>query len=455
LRIPPKDAQLYIKALVRRHLTLQQNSMPACALLSVPDDVLCSLAIPDCRVLLMARTCKRLRTALTARASPVHITVRKQVLKDARLAKRFTSGMHQMQALFRIRHFECIARFSAPRCVELKLCEFEDLTFLHLRHFKMHNNQLRDMHLANVLHMLTFSHDLRTFEFTQQSLLARHAPALAYTVSRFPLLEVLDIANNFLIFETLGTILDNVQSSTLSTLKLSSNSCEGTRQMVQLCRVIHTNCNCLRVLELSCLRLRSTAVDCLVGALRTCELLESLDLSRNHLPSLCLVAILEGTSGCRHLHSFNWSGNWLGSAGTLFLANHIAQSDAWKRSMRALRLRNCDIYNNVQQLTLALADCRSLHTLDISGNAVLAHEVVALLQHMRIRSLDISNNHISDSGMRALLRLAMQSNMLHELHVDGNHITTHSLRLLRKMKRTRGMKITLPAVLCFCNVCEA
>jgi Leucine-rich repeat (LRR) protein len=109
----------------------------------------------------------------------------------------------------------------------------------------------------------------------------------------------------------------------------------------------------------------------------------------------------------------------------------------------------------VQQLTLALADCRSLHTLDISGNAVLAHEVVALLQHMRIRSLDISNNHISDSGMRALLRLAMQSNMLHELHVDGNHITTHSLRLLRKMKRTRGMKITLPAVLCFCNVCEA
>jgi hypothetical protein len=162
--------------------------MSTCALLGLPEDVLCSLAIPDCRVLLMARTCKRMHAALTARASPVHITVRKQVLKDARLAKLFASGMLEMQALFQIRHFECIARFSAARCVELNLCDFEDLTFLHLRHFKMHNNQLREMHLANLLHMLTFSHDLRTFEFTQQSLLARHAPALAYAISRFPLL---------------------------------------------------------------------------------------------------------------------------------------------------------------------------------------------------------------------------------------------------------------------------
>jgi len=433
---------------------VEQKRMSTCALLGLPEDVLCSLAIPDCRVLLMARTCKRMHAALTARASPVHIAVRKQVLKDARLAKLFTSGMHEMQALFRIRHFECIARFSAARCVELNLCDFEDLTFLHLRHFKMHNNQLREMHLANLLHMLTFSHDLRTFEFTQQSLLARHAPALAYAISRFPLLEVFNVENNFLIFDTLGTVLDNLQSSTLSTLKLSSNSCEGKRQMFQLCRVIYSNSNCLRVLELSCLRLRSAAVLSLVCAIRTCQQLETLDLSRNHLHGEILLEVLDGTTHCPRLQSFNWSGNTLGSAGTFFLANHIANNAAWQSTMQALRLRSCDIFHNMVHLTQALSLCMRLQTLDIAGNAVLAHEVVALLQHMRIRSLDISNNHISDFGMRALLRLAMHSNMLHELHVDGNHLTPYSLRLLRAMKRTRGMKIKLPKELCFCNTCD-
>ncbi len=52
--------------------------MSQCALLSLPEDVLCSQVIPDCRVLLMARTCRSMRRALTARCSPVHVTVRKQ-----------------------------------------------------------------------------------------------------------------------------------------------------------------------------------------------------------------------------------------------------------------------------------------------------------------------------------------------------------------------------------------
>ncbi len=94
--------------------------MSACALLTVPDDVLCSLAIPDCRVLLMARTCKRMHTALTAKRSPVHVAVRKKVLTDSRLAQEFTSGMYRMQALFRITSFECLGFLNATRCVELK-----------------------------------------------------------------------------------------------------------------------------------------------------------------------------------------------------------------------------------------------------------------------------------------------------------------------------------------------
>jgi Ran GTPase-activating protein (RanGAP) involved in mRNA processing and transport len=426
--------------------------MSTCLLLSVPEDVLCSLAIPDCRVLMMARTCRSMLRALTARASPVHVTVREQVLTDSRLAEEFVAGMYRTQALFRIRRFECIVGFA--NSVQLKLCEFEDLTFLHLRHLKMHNNHLREPHLLNLLHMLTFSRDLRTFEFTQQTLFTRHVPVLADAIRCFPALEVLNVENNFLVFDTLGMVLDAVQSSTLSTVKLSSNRCEGIKQTLKLCRVIYSNCNCLRVLELSFMQLRNTAFESLAGAIRVCKLLESLDLSRNHLHCACLVAILEGTSGCPRLQSFNWSGNRLGSTGTFFIANHINNTDAWKSSMRSLKLRHCDVYNNMQQLTAALTSCTSLHTLDISGNAVMAHEVVALFQNMRIRSLDISDNHISDLGMRALLAHAMQSNMLHELHVDGNHLTAHSLRLLRKMRKTKGMKIIVPRASCFCDICH-
>jgi Ran GTPase-activating protein (RanGAP) involved in mRNA processing and transport len=105
-------------------------------------------------------------------------------------------------------------------------------------------------------------------------------------------------------------------------------------------------------------------------------------------------------------------------------------------------------------LQFVLMKNKSLHTLDISGNAVMAHEVVALFQHARIRSLDISDNQIPDLGMRALLRHAMQSNMLHELHVDGNHLTAHSLRLLRKMRQEKGMNLVVPRECC-CNICHS
>ena len=424
------------------------------ALLGVPEDVLCSLVIPDCRVLLMARTCKRMLEVLSTRYSPVHVSVRKEVLTDSRLAREFTLGMHRMQALFRIMHFDCIGFSNATRCVELKLCEFEDLTFLHLRHLKMHHNQLREMHLMNLLHILKFSHDLRTFEFTQQSLMSRHVPALADAISCFAALEVLNVENNFFVFDSLGTVLDAVRSSTLSTLKLSSNRCDDSAQTLKLCRVIYSSCNCLKVLDLSFMLLRNTAFESLAGAISCCALLETLDLSRNHLHCGALLEVLESTSNCRHLQSFNWSGNRLGSAGTFLLANHIAKTDAWKGSMRALRLRGCDIYNNMQQLTNALTLCTSLQTLDISANAVLAHEVHALFVHMHIRSLDISDNYISDFGMRALLRLAMQNNMLHELQVEGNHLTTHSVRLLRKMKKARGMNMRVPRASCLCNACD-
>ena len=81
-------------------------------------------------------------------------------------------------------------------------------------------------------------------------------------------------------------------------------------------------------------------------------------------------------------------------------------------------------------------------------------EVAALFQETRLRALDMSDNYISDFGMRTLLRLAMHSNMLQELHVEGNHLTKYSVGLLRKMKKTRGMTMTVPRITCRCDKCD-
>jgi Ran GTPase-activating protein (RanGAP) involved in mRNA processing and transport len=427
--------------------------MPACLLLSVPEDVLCSL-VPECRVLMMSRTCTSMFKMLTARSSPVHVTVRKKVLTDSRLARQFTAGMHTIQSRFQIRRFECVGFSNGTRCVELNLCEFEDLTFLHLQHLKMHHNQLRDAHLQNLLHMLAMSHDLRSFEFTQQSLRSRHMPALCDAISAFANLEVLNIEHNFFFFDGLAIVLDAVTSSSIGTLKLSTNSCHDTGTTLKLCRVISCNCTCLRVLELSFMRLRNSAFACLASALGSCVLLESLDLSQNQLHCGSLIEILESTKACEHLQSFNWSGNRLGSTGTFLLANHIANSDACKRNLRELKLRSCDAYTNMQTLTEALTMCESLRSLDISSNYVLAHEVLGLLKITGIRLLDISDNNISDSGMRVLLRPLMQSSTLKELRIDGNHLTRRSIRLLRKMSNTKGVRVQLPLAACPCLDCK-
>ena len=431
--------------------------MPESALLSLPEDVLCSRTIPDCRVLMMARTCRSMFRTLVTRRAPIHVAVRKQAMTDSRLANAFASGMHDLQALFRITRFDCIGVLNGTRtrCVELKLCEFEELTFMHLRHLRMHRNQLREAHLMHLLHILTYSKDLRSFEFTQQSLMSRHMLALADAISCFSKLEVLNLQDNFFIFDALAVVLDGVQSSRLTTLKLSSNRCEDDTTTSQLCRVIRCSCNSLKVLDLSFMRLRNTALESLTGAIGACVLLETLDLSRNHLHCGCLMEVLHKTSSCRHLQSFDWSGNRLGSAGTFVLAHHITTNEVFRSAIRVLKLRSCDVYNGMQQLTHALTMCTRLETLDISCNSVLAHEVVPLFTHTPIRSLDISDNYISDLGMRALLRLAMQSRTLLQLQVFGNHLTKHSVAMLQRMKKARRMDITVPRVFCPCNACQS
>ena len=128
------------------------------------------------------------------------------------------------------------------------------------------------------------------------------------------------------------------------------------------------------------MRLRNTAFASLAGAISTCALLESLDLSRNHLHGGSLLEVLDSTTHCPRLHSFNWSGNSLGSAGTFLLANHIANNAAWKSTMQAVSLRSCDMFHNMPHLAKALTLCTRLQTLDISGNGLLAHEIAPLFR---------------------------------------------------------------------------
>jgi len=423
--------------------------METCPILCVPEDLLCGGMVPDCRVLLMARTCKRMRETLERGRCGVDIRVKKKVSRDARVARLVAPGINNMQLDFRIRRFEC--------CVPLRYCQvrfndFEELTMMHLRILKMDGNHMTELHLLSVLFMFTFSSDMRVFEFTQQCLKTRQVPWLAHCIHRFTRLETLNLDKNYFVFDSLELVLDAIRTSTLSTLNLCTNSCEDDCKTLKLCRVLEMNCNTLKILNLSFMRLRNDSFGSLVRAISTCRLLEEIDLSNNHLHYGCLMDVLNATAGC-HLQSFNWSGNRLGSAGTFFLGNHIQRNDIWKTSLRDIKLRMCDLYNGLEFLSEALEMCKSLRTLDISSNVVYAHEVANVLKNQSITSLNINSNYISDYGMQYVLQCAEKSRTLKDLHVLGNHMTTRTLRKFRELAKKKKMNVCMSRLACVCNIC--
>jgi hypothetical protein len=334
--------------------------------------LLCVL-VPDSRVLLMARTCKRIQRVLEMGRCGVDLRVCKKLCYDLRLGNLMPPGVNSLQMNFRIRLFECIVGL---RCIQIRFCDFEELTFMHLRVLRMHSNQLADVHLLALLSMFKFSSDLRVFEFTQQTLKCRHIQLLSDSIACFPRLEVLNLHNNYFVFDSFGLVLDAVQTSSLSTLTLSSNSCEDPDKTLKLCRVLRQNCNTLTSLNLSGMRLRTPEFDALVDALGACRLLQSLDLSQNHLHYGCLMQVLTATAECP-LQSFDWSGNRLGSAGTFVLASHIKHSDVWKAQLRDLKVHMCDVYHGLHHLGEALATCTTLHTLDICRIVYVIHTILA------------------------------------------------------------------------------
>ena len=427
-----------------------------CPLLSVPEDLLCGGMIPDCRVLLMARTCKRMQNALQRGRCGIDIRVKKKVSRDAQVARIVAPGINNLQFSFRIRRFECCAPL---RYFQLRFNDFEELALMHLQTLKMDANQLTELHMLSVLYMFTFSSDMRTFEFTQQCLKSRHIPWLAQCLHRFTRLEALNLDKNFFVFDSLELVLDAIQTTTLSTLNLSTNSCENECKTLKLCRVIQTNSNCLKILNLSFMRLCQTSsdetlFDSMVKAISACRFLEAIDLSHNHLHYGRLMDVLNATAGFR-LQSLNWSANRLGAAGTFILGTHIIHNDIWKTTLREIKLSMCDVYNGLQLLSEALTMCKGLESVDISSNAVYAHEVASLFTNPSITSLNINSNYISDYGMQLVLRRATESPTLKDLHVLGNHMTTHTLRQFRQLNRRKQIAVCMPATACLCNVCQS
>jgi len=428
-------------------MNIQISAM--CLLMSVPDDLLCCL-VPASRTLLMSRTCKRMQQVLQRGRCDIDITVSKKVRYDPRLGSLMPVGVNNLQWYFKIRRFEC---FVGLRSIQIPFCDFEELTFTHLRVLRMHSNQLEDVHLLALLYMFKFSRDLRVFEFTAQMIKCRQIPMLAESISSFPRLEVLNLHDNYFVFDSLELVLDAVQTSCLSALTLSTNSCEDERKTLKLCNVLRMNCSTLKVLNLSSMRLCTAEFESLVAAIGACEHLQCLDVSQNRLHYGCLMPLLRATAECR-LTSFNWSGNRLGSAGTFLLANHITHSHVLKATLTELKIRMCEVYHGLHQLGAALNLCTSLRTLDLSSNSVFGHEVVKLLASTSLTSLDISQNFISDCGMRLVLQRVFPSTTLQHLMFSGNHICKYTLRELRRRKKKSRVIMTGPNTACACNVCR-
>jgi hypothetical protein len=420
----------------------------ACSLAALADDLLCVL-VPESRVLLMSRTCKRMRQTLERGRCGVDVRVLRGVSYDSRLGGLVPPGVNELQWSFRIRRFEYAHSLHS---IQLQFCDFEELTFTHLRVLKMHSNQLAELQLLSLLYMLSLSSELRAFEFTEQSLKSRHIAPLAEVVGAFPRLEVLNLRNNYFVFDALGLVLDAVQTSSLATLDLSSNSCEDGGKTLKLCRVLHLNCGALTSLSLAGMRLRTPEFDALVDALGACRRLQALNLAKNNLHYGCLMQVLKATAQCP-LQSFDWSGNRLGSAGTFVLASHILDSTAWHAHLRELKLRMCDVYHGLHHVSHALIACTALRTLDISSNSVYAHEVVKLMASSSLTSLDIGYNYISDHGMQLVLQAALEAPALRHLEILGNHMSRHTIRQFRRMRAKTRISTSLPRNPCECNKC--
>jgi hypothetical protein len=84
---------------------------------------------------------------------------------------------------------------------------------------------------------------------------------------------------------------------------------------------------------------------------------------------------------------------------------------------------------------------------------VFAHEVVDVLANTSLTSLDISDNYISDYGMRLILQRAIRSESLKNLMVKGNHMGRHTIKEFRRIKRKGRISMNIPKTRCLCGVC--
>ena len=421
-----------------------------CHLFALSDDLLTEMIVPQCRALMMSRTCSKMRTTMQRANVGIDVVLTQKCHDIHRVALMAPSGVNALQDNFKIRRFESQ---STGECVELKFFYFEELCFMHLRTLRMQQNQIADMHLVALLHCFTYSSGMITFEFVRQSLKTRHIPLLAHCLRGFTLLQNLNLEDNFLIFDSLLLLLDAVQTSTLRTLNLASNSCEDSDKMSSLCRVVEMSANTIQVLNLAYMRLYKLDIVHLVHVLEMCDQLQALDLSQNNLTYDTLIDVLHALRD-KPIQKFKWGGNRLGAAGTFVLTDYMTHNETWRRSLQELDLRFCEVYGGMQHLGTVLQGCHALQTLDISHNLVYAHVAANLLQCSCIASLNLHNTHMSDFGMQLIIQTAAQSSSIKKLEVTGNHMSASTIKRLGHLKRTKKIKMEIPRQHCGCGTCR-
>lgn len=142
-------------------------------------------------------------------------------------------------------------------------------------------------------------------------------------------------------------------------------------------------------------------------------------------------ALVRGIESCRSLTTLDLSGNWLADAGTLSIVTALSRFGA----LRHLFLRwNGISGNGAAVIAGSLAKLQRLETLDLGGNWLLddgvAHVSTAFVRHAALEELRLDFTGAGPLSMLSIAAALRQSGTLHRLDLSGNHIDDQGIEHL-------------------------
>ena len=185
----------------------------------------------------------------------------------------------------------------------------------------------------------------------------------------------------------------------------------------------------LRTLDWSCVSITpqgATDPGGLFGALRSCPLLTSLDLTRCELDPPSAAALATALRGCPYLTEVDWEANDIG----LHCASRVAR---FHPHLHTLSLNFCSIGTaGAVNLAKALQYCPTLHTLQLEHNGIGDVGISRLLRFggSQLRSLSLAANKISSQGIQKFALHAQPLLSLTHLDLSDNSIGDHGLHYL-------------------------